>query len=46
MTFLVNHAGTVFQKDLGRDTAKIAEQMSSFNPDQTWQKVTDTVPAR
>jgi DUF2950 family protein len=46
MTFLVNHAGTVFQKDLGPDTAKLAEQMSSFNPDQTWQKVSDTTPVR
>jgi len=42
MTFLVNHAGTVFQKDLGSGTAKLAEKMTSFNPDQTWQKVTDT----
>ena len=41
-TFLVNHAGTVFQKDLGPDTARIAERMTSFNPDQTWQKVPDT----
>lgn len=41
MTFLVNHDGTVFQKDLGPDTARIAERMSSFNPDRTWQKVSD-----
>lgn len=41
MTFLVNHAGTVFQKDLGPDTANLAERMSSFNPDQTWQTVSD-----
>ena len=27
MTFIVNHAGTVFQKDLGPNTAKIAERM-------------------
>ena len=44
MTFIVNHAGTVFQKDLGPNTAKIAERMSSFNPDKTWQKVSDTEP--
>ncbi len=42
MTFIVNHAGTVFQKDLGPDTAKLAERMTSFNPDRTWQKVSDT----
>jgi hypothetical protein len=39
MTFLVNHTGTVFQKDLERTTAQIAERMTSFNPDQTWKKV-------
>jgi len=39
MTFLVNHSGQVFQKDLGERTARIAERMTSFNPDQTWKKV-------
>ncbi len=39
MTFAVNYAGTVFQKDLGERTAKLAERMTSFNPDQTWKKV-------
>jgi hypothetical protein len=38
MTFIVNHAGIVFQKDLGPDTAKLAQGMTSFNPDRTWQK--------
>jgi Protein of unknown function (DUF2950) len=42
MTFIVNHTGNVFQKDLGSDTAKLAERMTSFNPDQSWTKVTDT----
>jgi hypothetical protein len=46
MTFIVNHEGTVFQKDLGPDTAKLAERMTSFNPDQTWQKVSDTEPPK
>ncbi len=46
MTFVVSHAGSVFQKDLGPDTAKIAERMSSFNPDKTWQKVSDTAPPK
>jgi len=44
MTFLVSHTGTVFQKDLGPGTAKLAERMSSFNPDRTWQVVSDTAP--
>jgi hypothetical protein len=39
MTFAVNHAGTVYQKDLGERTESIAKGMTSFNPDQTWKKV-------
>jgi Protein of unknown function (DUF2950) len=46
MTFIVNHAGTVFQKDLGPNTAQVAERMTAFNPDKTWQKVSDTEPLR
>jgi hypothetical protein len=46
MTFLVNRDATVFQKDLGPDTDKIAERMTAFNPDGTWQKVSDTEPAK
>jgi hypothetical protein len=43
MTFMVNHDGTVFQKDLGRHTATIARKIDSFAPDATWQKA-DTLP--
>ena len=39
MTFLVNHDGVVYQKDLGPKTAAIAEAMKRFNPDTTWQRV-------
>jgi hypothetical protein len=46
MTFIVSHAGDVYQKDLGPNTDKLAERMSSFNPDSTWQKVADTEPVR
>ncbi len=46
MTFIVNHDGVVYQKDLGPRTAELAERMTSFNPDQTWTKVTDTEPLR
>ncbi len=44
MTFMVSHAGTVFQKDLGPNTVKLAEQITAFNPDKTWEKVSDTEP--
>jgi hypothetical protein len=46
MTFIVSHAGDVYQKDLGPNTDKLAERMTSFNPDSTWQKVVDTEPDR
>jgi hypothetical protein len=45
MTFSVSHDGTVFERDLGPQTAQLAEQMTSFNPDHTWKKVmTETSP--
>ena len=39
MTFVVNHDGIVYEKNLGKDTAKIAQAMKLFNPDKTWKKV-------
>jgi Protein of unknown function (DUF2950) len=39
MTFIVNHAGTVYQKDLGENTEARVKTMTSFDPDKTWQKV-------
>jgi hypothetical protein len=44
MTFLVNHAGTVYEKDLGKRTEIIAEHMSLFDPDQTWKKADVATP--
>ncbi len=39
MTFIINQDGVVYEKDLGKTTEKRAEEMDSFNPDETWQKV-------
>jgi hypothetical protein len=39
MTYIVNHDGTVYQKDLGSRTAELAERMTTYNPDNTWKKV-------
>lgn len=39
MTFIVNHDGKVFQKDLGENTATDAQGMKEFNPDTTWTEV-------
>ena len=46
MTFLVSHSGTVYEKDLGRATARIAERITAYNPDQTWRKVSDSALQR
>ncbi len=44
MTFLVNHAGTVYQKDLGIRTDFVAKRVASFDPDQTWKKIDAAKP--
>ena len=36
MTFVVNQQGKVYQKNLGPETTKIAQQMKSYNPDGNW----------
>lgn len=38
MTFMVNHDGVVYQKDLGKNTAKIAKELKAFDPDKTWKE--------
>lgn len=38
MTFIVNHSGVVYSKDLGPDTAKVAQAIETFDPDQTWKR--------
>jgi hypothetical protein len=39
MTFITNQDGVLYQKDLGKDTSKIATEMTEFNPDRSWQQV-------
>jgi hypothetical protein len=38
MSFIVNHDGVVFSKDLGADTATLAAEMTSFDPDESWKR--------
>lgn len=38
MTFIVNQEGVIYQKDLGRKTAK-AISIKKFDPDESWEKV-------
>jgi hypothetical protein len=39
MTFMVNHDGVVYEKDLGPNTAARAAAITRFDPDSTWIKV-------
>jgi hypothetical protein len=39
MTFIVNHDGKVFQKNLGSNSASAAKSMKEYNPDKTWTEV-------
>jgi hypothetical protein len=39
MSFIINQDDVVYQKDLGKDTARIAGSMTTYNPDKTWMKV-------
>lgn len=40
MSFIVNHQGKIYQKDLGPKTAEIAKAIKEFNPDTSWMPVT------
>jgi hypothetical protein len=39
MTFVCNHRGVVYEKNLGKDTVVIAERMTRYNPDASWKKI-------
>lgn len=41
MTFIVSQSGMIYQKDLGRATAKLGAAMTEYNPDASWKKVGD-----
>jgi hypothetical protein len=38
MTFIVNHEGVVYEKDLGPATAKSVGKITRFNPDKSWKR--------
>jgi len=39
MSFIINHDGKVFQKDLGKNTASAASAMKEYNPDKSWTEI-------
>ena len=38
MTFIMNHDGVIYEKDLGPKTAEVAQKITVFNPDETWKR--------
>jgi len=36
MSFMVGEDGVVYEKNLGRNTAAVAEKMTAYDPDATW----------
>jgi Protein of unknown function (DUF2950) len=36
MTFIVDASGTIYEKDLGPNTTKLAQAMTTYDPDSTW----------
>jgi hypothetical protein len=36
MTFIVDESGTIYEKDLGSDTTKLAEATNAYDPDSSW----------
>lgn len=43
MTFMINHRGLVFEKDLGPDTEQVAAAIDRYDPDPTWSPTEDTL---
>jgi hypothetical protein len=41
MTYVVNQDGVVYQKNLGRNTAKTAGAVKTFDPDASWKRVNE-----
>ena len=41
MSFIVNQYGEIFERDLGKDTAKIASDTTEYNPTTEWKPVAD-----
>jgi hypothetical protein len=41
MSFIVNQDGIVFEKDLGEETGKVIQSLNVYDPDASWDPVTD-----
>lgn len=38
MSFIVNHDGVIYSKDLGAETFKLASKIDAFDPDSSWKR--------
>jgi hypothetical protein len=36
---MINQDGVIVQKDLGSNIAKVANQITQYNPDRSWEEV-------
>ncbi|MGZ8238154.1 MAG: DUF2950 domain-containing protein [Methylobacter sp.] len=45
MTFVVNHSGKIYQKNLGSKTRELALAMKTYDPDSSWEAV-DAAPGK
>jgi hypothetical protein len=43
MTFMTNHRGLVFEKDLGAETAQLAAAIDRYDPDSSWAPAEDSL---
>ena len=39
MTFIVSQQNKVYQKDLGKNTDRIARRMTAYDPDPSWKLI-------
>ena len=42
MTFMINQNGVLVEKDLGPDTEKLAEGITTYNPDSSWSELEES----
>jgi hypothetical protein len=38
MTFIVNESGTIYERDLGPNTTKLAGAMTAYDPGPAWHR--------
>jgi hypothetical protein len=36
LSFIINNNGTIYEKNLGPNTTKLASEMTEFDPDPSW----------